>query len=136
MPHFRRCRPLPCRNVATLQRSKGSGRQRGKRTLLKKEYMIMRKLLFAAAATVALATPAVAKDGSPYVGLDAGLLIPQKQDVFGSIDFTNPAVADLNRTDVASLKYKLGYDVDLVGGYDFGMFRLEGELGYKHAKTK
>src|SRR6266550_2958492 len=29
-----------------------------------------------------------------------------------------------------------GYDVDLIGGYDFGMFRLEGELGYKRAKTK
>ena len=96
----------------------------------------MRKLLFAAAATLAIATPAAARDGSPYVGLDAGLLIPQKQDVFGSIDFTNPAVADLSRTDIASLKYKLGYDVDVVGGYDFGMFRLEGELGYKHAKTK
>ena len=25
-------------------------------------------------------------------------------------------------------------DVDAIGGYDFGMFRLEGELGYKRAK--
>ena len=34
------------------------------------------------------------------------------------------------------MRYKAGYDVDLRGGYDFGMFRLEGELGYKHAKMK
>ena len=34
------------------------------------------------------------------------------------------------------VKYKTGYDVDLIGGYDFGMFRLEGELGYKRAKLK
>ena len=30
--------------------------------------------------------------------------------------------------------YKTGVDVDMIGGYDFGMFRLEGELGYKRAK--
>ena len=33
-------------------------------------------------------------------------------------------------------KNKLGYDIDARGGYDFGMFRLEGELAYKHAKQK
>src|SRR5207244_3305921 len=32
------------------------------------------------------------------------------------------------------LKSKTGYDVDLLGGYDFGMLRLEGELGYKSTK--
>ena len=26
-----------------------------------------------------------------------------------------------------------GFDVDVIGGYDFGMFRVEGELGYKRA---
>ena len=26
-----------------------------------------------------------------------------------------------------------GYDIDAIAGYDFGMLRLEGELGYKHA---
>jgi len=36
----------------------------------------------------------------------------------------------------ANLKthHKTGVDVDLIGGYDFGMFRLEAELGYKRAK--
>ena len=30
----------------------------------------------------------------------------------------------------------MGYDVDFRGGYDFGMFRLEGELAYKHANRQ
>jgi opacity protein-like surface antigen len=96
----------------------------------------MRKFLFAAAATVAIAAPAAAKDDSPYVGIEGGVLFPQKQTVFGSVDFTDPTLIDIARTDVASTRYKMGYDVDVIGGYDFGMFRLEGELGYKRAKTK
>ena len=96
----------------------------------------MRTLLLAAAATIAIATPAVARDGSGYVGIDAGVMFPRSQTLFGTIDFTNTTRTDFARTDIASLRYKAGYDVDLVGGYDFGMFRLEGELGYKHAKVK
>ena len=30
----------------------------------------------------------------------------------------------------------MGYDADLVGGYDLGMFRIEGELAYKRAGIK
>ena len=30
----------------------------------------------------------------------------------------------------------MGYDVDLIGGYDLGMFRVEGELAYKQAGIK
>jgi len=96
----------------------------------------MRKLFLAAAATVAIAAPAAARDGSGYVGIEGGVLKPKSQDLFGSVDFTNAVPADIGRTDVASVRYKMGYDVDLIGGYDFGMFRLEGELGYKSAKTK
>ena len=96
----------------------------------------MKKTLLVAAASVAFATPALAKDGSPYVGVEGGILFPKSQTVFGNIDFTNTATADFARDDVASVKYKKGYDVDLIAGYDFGMFRLEGELGYKRAKAK
>ena len=96
----------------------------------------MRKLFLAAAATVAIAAPAAARDGSGYVGIEGGVLKPQSQDIFGSVDFTNPLTTDIARSNVASVRYKMGYDVDLIGGYDFGMFRLEGELGYKRAKTK
>ena len=31
------------------------------------------------------------------------------------------------------LDHNAGWDVDLIGGYDFGMIRAEAELGYKHA---
>jgi opacity protein-like surface antigen len=103
----------------------------------------MRKYLLAAAAAAAIASPAAARDHSAYIGVDAGVLLSTHTNVhidatnsyycsggeggtyFGSY-FTN-CQADFNT------HYKKGFDGDLVGGYDFGMFRLEGELGYKYA---
>ncbi|HVI05246.1 MAG TPA: hypothetical protein VM711_04025, partial [Sphingomicrobium sp.] len=35
---------------------------------------------------------------------------------------------------IFGVKYKTGYDLDLIGGYDLGSFRLEGEIGYKRAR--
>ena len=96
----------------------------------------MRKYLLAAAAAAVFSTPAMARDGSGYVGIEGGVLFPQKQHIDADIDFTNPAVTDVTLDNVARVKNKTGYDVDLIGGYDFGMFRLEGELGYKRAKLK
>ena len=90
----------------------------------------MRKLMIAAAlVSTALATPALARDGSIYVGLDAGLLRPDSL----KLDFDNGSTSV---RDGLRLRHKWGFDVDGVGGYDFGMFRLEGEIGYKHAKIK
>ena len=34
---------------------------------------------------------------------------------------------------VFGLDYKMGYDIGIYGGYDFGGFRLEGEIDWKHA---
>ncbi|HKC03496.1 MAG TPA: outer membrane beta-barrel protein [Sphingomicrobium sp.] len=96
----------------------------------------MRKYLFAAVAAAAIASPAAAKDNSGYVGLEGGILFPQKQDINAAIDFTDPLVTDAPDGNVGRFKFKKGYDVDLIGGYDFGMFRLEGELGYKRTKNK
>ena len=96
----------------------------------------MRKYLFAAAAAAALAAPATARDNSPYIGIEGGVLLPQKQNVYGSADFTNPAVTDIASGRIGSVKPQSGFDVALFGGYDFGLFRLEGELGYKQAKLK
>src|SRR6478736_2023556 len=101
----------------------------------------MKKYLLAATAAIVaagVATPAMARDGSGYVGLEGGVLFPQKQDIDGAIDFTAPptGTSDFATSSVARIKSKTGYDVDLIGGYDFGMFRLEGELGYKRAKNK
>jgi opacity protein-like surface antigen len=96
----------------------------------------MRKYLLAGAAALIIATPAAAKDGAGYIGVEGGVLFPKSQSVDASVDFTNPLVADIVDTRVARFKSKTGYDIDAIAGYDFGMFRVEGELGYKRAKAK
>ena len=48
----------------------------------------MKKLLLAGAAALVVATPAVARDNSPYVGIEGGVLFPKKQTISGNIDFT------------------------------------------------
>src|SRR5579884_286603 len=98
---------------------------------------LMRKYLLAAAATAAIATPVAARDNSGYVGLEGGVMFPQHQTLFGSINFTDTYFTPFARTNVGSISYKKpGWDIDAVGGYDFGMFRIEGELGYKRAKIR
>jgi opacity protein-like surface antigen len=77
--------------------------------------------LFAAASVLALASPAAARDGSGYVGIDAGLLMP-KDTIF-----------EYDDDDVFGVEYKNGYDLDIIGGYDFGFIRAEGELSWKRA---
>jgi opacity protein-like surface antigen len=90
----------------------------------------MRKFTIAVAlASTALATPAVARDNSPYVGLEGGGMIQENTNY----DYTDPTVSV---GAAYRLHHHVGYDVDLIGGYDFGMFRLEGEVGYKRAGVK
>jgi opacity protein-like surface antigen len=97
----------------------------------------MRKYLLAAVAAAAISTPAFAtQDNSGYVGIEGGILFPKSQSLSARVDFTDPAITDLTTTHVGNLKYKKGLDLDFVGGYDFGMFRVEGELGYKRAALK
>src|SRR5204863_1835786 len=121
----------------------------------------MRKLFLATAATVAIATPAAARDGSGYIGLEGGILFPQSQHGVFTTTFTQSAQAPAAGTAAPApgtglvgalpaalltppttitgdtrVKWKEGYDVDVIGGYDFGMFRVEGELGYKRSKIK
>jgi opacity protein-like surface antigen len=92
----------------------------------------MRKYLLATALAAIISSPASARDGSGYVGLDLGVLFPTSTSVDGKItDVTTGDSGSL--TDAAKLHYKTGYDAALVAGYDFGMFRLEAEGGYKHA---
>ena len=84
-----------------------------------------------------IAAPAAATtDNSGYVGVEGGILFPKSQSVSGEVVFTGPDAVGFTRTNLGSYRYKKGYDVDVIGGYDFGMFRVEGELGYKHAKPK
>ena len=103
----------------------------------------MRKLLLASAAAFVLATPAMARDNSAYVGIEGGVMFPRDNDGDVFADFTTtqaPATPvgpagplDTEFNDMFGIDYKTGYDIDLIAGYDFGMFRLEGELGYKRA---
>ena len=93
----------------------------------------MRKLAIALAlASTTLATPAFARDHSPYVGLEAGGMLVEDQD-FSYQD--NTITIGRGIANAYTVNYGLGWDVDVIGGYDFGVFRVEGELGYKHAKV-
>ena len=118
----------------------------------------MRKYLFAAVAAVAVATPAAARDGAGYFGIEGGILFPKDQDANLDATFVNSAQTPAAGTDVptgtvgatgavgaiaaapaalvgdADLDYKKGWDIDAIAGYDFGMFRVEGEIGYKRSK--
>ena len=77
--------------------------------------------LFAAVSTLALASPAIAADHRGYVGIDAGLLMPHDTDF------------EYDGDDVFEAEHNNGYDLDLVGGYDFGWVRAEGELSWKRS---
>ncbi len=76
--------------------------------------------LLTAVSALSLATPAYAA-GHGYVGMDAGLLMPD--DVDFEYDSDDAFTAELNN----------GYDLDLIGGYDFGYIRVEGELAWKRS---
>ena len=103
----------------------------------------MQKYLLAAVATVAIASPAVARDGQPYIGFEAGVVFPRDSDANVDVIYTTvnaPGVigtpagpANASFDDVISLDAKTGYEIGFFGGYDFGMFRLEGEVDWKHA---
>ena len=79
--------------------------------------------VFGALTALVLASPALAKDGSGYVGAEAGLLMPDDTD----FDYDDESF---------ELEHKNGYDIDLIGGYDFGLFRAEGELAWKRSSNK
>ena len=85
----------------------------------------MRKLAIAMAlASTGLATPAVAKDHSVYVGLEGGVMWVEDSPFNVTDAATNPQYV---------IDHKSGYDVDAIAGYDFGAVRVEAELGWKRA---
>jgi len=86
----------------------------------------MRKLAVAVAlASTALASPALARDDSWYVGVGAGVMIVEDLD----LDIGTAANA-------AAIDHRKGYDFEGVVGYDFGGFRAEVEVGYREADIK
>src|SRR4051794_21847735 len=85
----------------------------------------MRKLAITVAlASTALATPAVARDHSVYVGLEGGAMWVEDTPFGVTDNATNPQF---------TIDHKTGFDVDGIAGYDFGPVRIEAELGYKRA---
>ena len=100
------------------------------------------------AAAAAVASPAFARDGAPYVGLEGGILFPRVtnyrvndlrvQSVPTGGGLTGQTVTTTNTSygNGFVADYKKGVDVDAIAGYDFGPFRLEGELGYKRTRNK
>ena len=86
----------------------------------------MRKFLLAAVAAAAIASPAAARDGSGYVGVDLGAMLLEDT----KLDFDDGVVSINN---AVSPDYDTGFDIGLVGGYDFGLIRTEVDLAYKNA---
>jgi outer membrane protein OmpA-like peptidoglycan-associated protein len=82
----------------------------------------MRKLVFASLASVIAlaATPAAARDGEWYAGIEAGGLMTDDLEVDGDFRYFDVH----GETDT-------GIDGDVVIGRDLGMFRVEAEAGYK-----
>ncbi len=95
---------------------------------------IMRNILIGCAAAALLATPAAARDKAGYFGAEGGAL--WAKDLTHDLTITNTSEGtSVQRIDNAvNMNFKKpGLDLDLIAGYDFGIVRLEGELGYKRA---
>ena len=95
----------------------------------------MRNYLLGAVAIAAIATPAYAQDQGGYFGIEGGIMSPRDMDIDTLVTFDDPLIPDAVFDDGIDADFKMGYDVDAIAGYDFGMFRLEAELGYKRAKA-
>ena len=107
----------------------------------------MRGYLFLIAA-LAVSSPAMAHDGASYVGLEGGASFARHidYDVAATRVQTVPTGRGLLGQTVTTTNtqygngfvayQKPGVDVDAIAGYDFGPFRLEGELGYKRSTLR
>ena len=80
-------------------------------------------------ATTLLATPAMARDKTLYIGAEAGITWGTDTD----IDAENIDDDDITELDnFVEIDHKMGYDVGLIFGYDAGIVRAELDLSYKH----
>ncbi len=80
-------------------------------------------LLLAGAAAILVAAPAQAREGQPYFGFNGGIIFADQVDI--------EAETYQEGLNEARVNTGYGWEGDLVFGYDFGAFRLEGELAYK-----
>lgn len=82
----------------------------------------MRTIISAVLLAGTIISPAAARDRSFYAGIEGGVWDISKlsgQDPDGGPKLTGT--------------FNSGYDVDVVGGYDWGIVRTEAEIGYKRA---
>src|SRR5207342_3579033 len=108
---------------------------------LKQKGVRMKKYLLAAVCAAAIATPAQARDNQGYVGIEAGVAWVKSQSADVDVTFTPldvpggtpllPAGESFNN--IFKLDSHMGYNIGMYGGYDFGVFRLEGEVDWMHA---
>src|SRR5690349_17961942 len=102
-----------------------------------KKGIFMRKYLLAATVIAPIAAPALAGAPGPYVGIEGGVTFPHSSDldvVLNNTTVSPPTTATYGNG--FNVDYKTGYDLDAIAGYKLGLFRLEVEGGYKHAKVK
>src|SRR4029450_836420 len=85
----------------------------------------MKKYLFAAVCGAAIATPAQARDGQFYAGIEGGILFAPDHDADIFVDYTTtqtpvaplitaPAPVDTTFSNALNLDYKMGIDLDAV----------------------
>ena len=93
----------------------------------------MKRCLIAVAVLVTLAVPVIcAADPprpGPYVSGFIGVTVPSNSDV-RTDDFINGTTFN------DRVEYDPGINIGGTGGFDFGFFRIEGEMSYKHAEIK
>src|SRR5687768_4580360 len=86
--------------------------------------MLLRNCAALLAATVLTATPAMARDKTLYLGIEAGPSWASELD-------TDLAFDDDEDEDFLGIDHKMGYDAGLIFGYDAGILRAELDLSYK-----
>src|SRR4051794_37203435 len=105
---------------------------------MRRNLIFLTTLLSGAAMNIALATPAQAADKNWYVGIEGGVMdlrpLTTHFSSSGSILVRETALSPGEAR--LRIKHKMGFDVDAIAGYDFGMFRAEAEIGWKRASMK
>ncbi|WP_420606224.1 OmpA family protein [Novosphingopyxis sp.] len=84
----------------------------------------MRKLAIGVALATTALTPAMARDGAWYAGVEGGAML---------VEDTDYDVNGINQD--LTVDHDYGYNVDGIVGYDFGAFRIEAEVGYQSSEA-